>query len=689
MIKLEKINISFDRDVIIDSNIEINDNEITLLTGDSGCGKSTLLYLLGLISSQTNYRYYMDNTLVDIEDNKVISEIKKEKFGFLFQDNSLLDSLSIKDNIIYYAHIAGNEISDNEIDDLLYLVGINSQNKESIFPKQLSGGEQQRLALACVLAKKPEYIFADEPTASLDKTNTNKIIEIFKELKNMGITIVVASHSDSFNDISDKVYEIRDKKIVNIKNVDSGIKVNLDKEKNKYNFSFKDLWSYAETSRRRNKILKGIVTLFCVLAITGFVCVSNVLDYLREINIEFTNQIADHELVVFNPTNYSENILLEPNDIIIKHDEYNKIREINKVEAVYPLYHFMHYLHVAGDERNDLIVETRGATISTNSDLYNLTILPYNKYQKVDKNLYKDFKNNSGIYISYELAQNLGINSECTIVFELPVPVISFESDMVLTDASGKPKGEPILIDLDLCELYKFELKVAGIVDYNFYNRYDANGGSVIYMPNETMDEILNEVQHQYKNKNYQELYPEYTFKEWSPKAYLVYVDSIENMKEVKSKLEKINDNFVVRNDYEDSEQLINLVTNVQSISNKVLLIVLSIIFILMGVIFVIDTLNRKREFTLLKANGLNNNELIKIIGCESLIQGTKIFCWSLLFSILISYLFSMLMMNETRLISWNIFWLVLISAFVFVALPSLICAYIITRFQPDKILRN
>lgn len=219
MINLTHVNIKFAEPVIIDSEISIPSGKITAITGPSGSGKTTLLYCLGLISSNKDYEYLFDGEKIDVTDDETKGAVRKTRIGYIFQDNNLIDSLTVKENIRLAATLAGEASDDETISKLIGLVGM--PEKLGDYPKQLSGGEQQRLAVVCALAKNPDLMIADEPTSSLDVGNTELVMELLRgiayERKKM---VVIATHDPVIYEQADLVYRIEEKKVHAVKGAD-------------------------------------------------------------------------------------------------------------------------------------------------------------------------------------------------------------------------------------------------------------------------------------------------------------------------------------------------------------------------------------------------------------------------------------------------------------------------------------
>jgi len=191
-------------DVCLFKNLsfEITKNEMSCLFGKSGCGKTTLLNILGGIEN------YDSGTI--IYDGKTITKRRKieylsKEFGFIFQNFGLLDNETVYDNfmIIKKVRRKKNEERDFIISTSLKKVGLEGFEKKVVCT--LSGGEQQRIAVAKIIAKDCNVIFADEPTASLDAGNKNIIMELLKSLKQQGKTIIIVTHDLDIKNISDKV----------------------------------------------------------------------------------------------------------------------------------------------------------------------------------------------------------------------------------------------------------------------------------------------------------------------------------------------------------------------------------------------------------------------------------------------------------------------------------------------------
>ncbi len=196
-------------------NLEIKDGEFTLLSGPSGCGKSTLLNLIGALDSVDEGKIFFDEDEVSRLDQTSKTTLRLERIGFVFQAYNLVPVLSVEENIAFIMRLRNFEedFITNRVNELAQLLDI--EDKLTSLPNNLSGGEQQRVAVARAVASKPKIILADEPTANLDSKNSQILIDMMKELNEKeGITIIFASHDEMVEKSVRRVIKMYDGEIV-------------------------------------------------------------------------------------------------------------------------------------------------------------------------------------------------------------------------------------------------------------------------------------------------------------------------------------------------------------------------------------------------------------------------------------------------------------------------------------------
>jgi len=201
-------------EVLKSISLEIQKGKITVIVGASGAGKSTLLHLLGgLDRPDSGEIIYDDNNIFDFSDDK-LAKFRNKNVGFVFQFHHLLPEFSALENVMIPKLIDGISLSKAKIksEELLKTVGLIERLDHK--PAELSGGEQQRVAVARALANNPKIIFADEPTGNLDSANSEEIHKLILDLKtNLGVTFVIVTHNQSLVNLADQIYEIKDGKI--------------------------------------------------------------------------------------------------------------------------------------------------------------------------------------------------------------------------------------------------------------------------------------------------------------------------------------------------------------------------------------------------------------------------------------------------------------------------------------------
>lgn len=201
-IELRNVTKSFkNKKILNEFNLVINKGEMVALVGPSGCGKSTLLNIIGALEFDYEGSVYIENKKISKNLLQTMS-IRKHSLSYLFQNFALLENETVGKNL----KIVSRDSVD--IKFALSRVGLEGYWKEKIYT--LSGGEQQRVAMARLLLKKSNIILADEPTGSLDKQNAQKIFDILLELKKKGKTIVVVTHDFTFLSYFDKVININE-----------------------------------------------------------------------------------------------------------------------------------------------------------------------------------------------------------------------------------------------------------------------------------------------------------------------------------------------------------------------------------------------------------------------------------------------------------------------------------------------
>ena len=213
IIKLKNISHWYSDNRVLDNlNLEIEKNKITYILGSSGSGKTTILRLIAGLEMPDEGEIYIQNIKVS-EANRIIVVPGKRRLGYIFQDLALWPHLTVYENIAFGLKNMNKSEVEGEVKGILSLFGLNGSLKK--FPHQLSGGQQQMVAIARALALKPEILLMDEPLASLDVKSKRKILDYIvsiKERYNLTIVYVTHDHREAFA-IADKIVVINEGKI--------------------------------------------------------------------------------------------------------------------------------------------------------------------------------------------------------------------------------------------------------------------------------------------------------------------------------------------------------------------------------------------------------------------------------------------------------------------------------------------
>ena len=191
-------------------NLDIEEGEFLTIMGPSGAGKSTLLSILGLYDRAWNGDYFFFTEAIHKMKPKDRAEVNKRYVGFVFQQFHLLDNLTVAENLdipLSYRNVKGSE-RQAIVADSLDRFGIVA--KKDLFPSQLSGGQQQLVAVARAIVAKPKLILADEPTGNLHSEQGKQIMELFKRLNDEGATIVQVTHSEINAGYGNRIIRLQD-----------------------------------------------------------------------------------------------------------------------------------------------------------------------------------------------------------------------------------------------------------------------------------------------------------------------------------------------------------------------------------------------------------------------------------------------------------------------------------------------
>ncbi len=203
--------------VVKSISLEISECKLIFFCGPSGVGKSTILHIIGLMDRPTQGDVYFLDQLVSYADQNKLAYYRINYIGFMFQYHYLLDTLNVKENILLPYWMKIGSVKNSVLPEYIEILGISHLLHR--YPFELSGGEQQKVALARAMINNPKLLIADEPTGNLDHNNAVNLIELIRKFVDIyKMTAVVATHNLELTKYGNIVYYLEDGKIVNVVN---------------------------------------------------------------------------------------------------------------------------------------------------------------------------------------------------------------------------------------------------------------------------------------------------------------------------------------------------------------------------------------------------------------------------------------------------------------------------------------
>jgi lipoprotein-releasing system ATP-binding protein len=217
---LQKVNKTYtngvDTQVLFDINLKIEEGSFNALVGQSGSGKSTLLNIIGTLDKPTKGEVYIAGKRTDKLNKKKLAELRNQTIGFIFQFHYLLPEFTARENVLMPYLIRGKRPSkeiQKRADEIMDLVGL-SDVKNNLSTK-MSGGQQQRIAIARALINNPKIVLADEPTGNLDSETTENVYSLLRDInKEIGTMFLIVTHDRKIAEKTDRIIEIKDGRII-------------------------------------------------------------------------------------------------------------------------------------------------------------------------------------------------------------------------------------------------------------------------------------------------------------------------------------------------------------------------------------------------------------------------------------------------------------------------------------------
>jgi len=197
-------------DVLKGIEMKLGKGEIGVILGPSGSGKSTLMNIIGGVDRGDSGKVIVDGIEVNKLNNDELTEYRREDIGFIFQFYNLIPNLTVGENIEVVSNISKSALNIDEV-----LTAVEMQDKKHRFPRELSGGEQQRVSIARAIVKNPKLLLCDEPTGALDYQTSRSILKLLQQVnKEFGTTILMITHNGAISAMANRVFKVRSGEII-------------------------------------------------------------------------------------------------------------------------------------------------------------------------------------------------------------------------------------------------------------------------------------------------------------------------------------------------------------------------------------------------------------------------------------------------------------------------------------------
>ena len=348
IIEIENINKYFGEGenrvhVLKNISFEIKKGEFIAIIGQSGSGKSTLMNILGCLDRVTDGSYKIDGREISRFSKDELSELRQQKFGFIFQRYNLISTLAALENVALPAIYAGlsEKERNSRAEELLVKLGLGDKIKNK--PNQLSGGQQQRVSIARALMNGGEIILADEPTGALDSKSGERVMEILTDLHKEGHTIILVTHDKNIANYANRIIEIKDGEIYNdsVKKIETEVikdsvkKINQVKKNLFYSKAqFLESLKMATNAIITHKMRSLLTMLGIIIGIASIICVVALGNGSQQKILSDINSLGTNTLDIFNGRGRGDRNANKKRNLTIKDADF--LRKQFYTESVTP-----------------------------------------------------------------------------------------------------------------------------------------------------------------------------------------------------------------------------------------------------------------------------------------------------------------------------------------------------------------
>lgn len=672
MLEIHNLDIVYQRTILKDISATFRRGAVTAVTGASGSGKSSLLNVLGLLKTPNEEcSYTLDGKEIALRDERAKAEFRAGRIGFIFQQNNLIPGLTLLENILLPLRIlSGCEPRNREKAEEI-LAYVNLLPMQGSYPADLSGGEEQRAAIARALVGDADVILADEPTASLDPANRDRILSLLKRLAwEMDKIVIIVTHDEQVASIADKAYAIEDQRLVLLRDHACGQREPESPVKG--NGGRRNLFGFIlgyERNRRKEKKLNRILIGFTALIAAVSTMFFSFGDAFSESQREFIESISEKGLFLINDTLGLDNQINYESALALSLEEQDSIRKIRGVDKVYPYYEFTSEGNPgkSGEGgRSEVVLADQERRLKTleSREGQSFAVVPLYPEEEVSRLLLaKEEKGDirKGLILSEAFALQLAEQPESllgkTLEISCYMPVKLYETEVLMDEGQGRFPS-----DRSVQKLVTVRRRISGIMEQQYVQQRSEEGMNCIFLDYDSLISMIS----QGKDMDYSHSTPGFPEKELAPSALMIYADRVEDIPKVKERLERISGDFQVISRGLDLEKISSNLLMIRNTMRILSVTLVAVVMILFSFIYYFRNRSRKKEVGILKALGLTGGDVLLVVGFEMLGTGLRIFLLSLLFSMLLVLGSRLLMLEALFALSpWMILYCMLLSLFI------------------------
>ena len=592
MLEIKNIHIKYNRKIITDSNLVLNDYGITVIKGESGSGKTSLIR--SILFKEHQFEHYFYNKK-EITSKDQIDHL----FSLMDQKNLFIEDLKISEHF----ELLKNIYHSKSIDD--YFERLEVKDTFNKYPGQLSGGEKNRISFLMCLLKNTPIIILDEPTAALDSYYTEEVKNIIvKESKNH--LFIISTHDPVLFDIADTLYQIENKKLICLKY--NEMKKEIEDKRLKQTVNIAKFF----LKMKKHKLLSNILMLL-ILSISIVVTSLSAGYSLSDKNSHYdqVDSMVNKEVIVYKPIMQQHPYYFSGNsqESIISEEELNEIKKIKGVESIDDYielqigsgHESIEQLEKNESHQPSFIVDNGKTKKKITSD----DIISLVSYQDVNKKQLKGKLDKNGVYLSKKMAEVLKIksNGNYTLSFELPVPQCNIVGD---GEYSYMDEEELYPVNYLQCKYVSVDLKVAGIVDESKFCQWSCNNSAAIFVSDELIKNYMKQYtikesttyyfdKSQFKyvtqpNENCEITNVCYSYP-WSPDALKIKIGNIKDYSTIVKNIKKLGFFVVTSN-----KNMIDLDQIAYRTSNSFVIFSISITMVIIAIYLILKYIDLYKE---------------------------------------------------------------------------------------------